>query len=181
MLAVGDTAPDFRAQPVFGLPVDVFRQTERYPMVICFVSSLGSPLSRQALADLQERFADFDVEGITVVAVTRSDLDVARDFVPRNHMIYPLLSDPNGEIYERFGVTSGGWKAAVKALSPRSVRKSVATLSMGVGRPERGSSQVPAEFVVAPGGAIVYARYGTALSDVLQVDDLLGAAREALA
>ena len=61
MLVVGDAAPSFRAQPVFGLPLDVEDQTQRYPLVICFVSSLGSPLTRQTLARLQDRFADFDV------------------------------------------------------------------------------------------------------------------------
>ena len=55
MLSVGETAPGFRAQPVFGLPVDVEKHTARYPLVICFVSSLGSPLTRQSLADLLER------------------------------------------------------------------------------------------------------------------------------
>ncbi len=181
MLVVGDAAPSFRAQPVFGLPLDVEDQTQRYPLVICFVSSLGSPLTRQTLARLQDRFADFDVEGIAVVAVTRSDLDVARDFVPRHHVLYRVFSDPDGDLYERFGVVGGDWKAAIKALSPRSVKRSMQALSLGVGKPERGSAQVPAEFVVAPGGVISYARYGASMTDLVEIDDLVRAAREALA
>ncbi len=179
MLTVGEAAPSFRAQPVFGLPVDVEQHTSRYPLVIAFVSSLGSPLTRQSLAQLQEHYADFDVLGIQVTAVTRSGLDVARDFVPRHHVLYPVLSDPAGELYERYQVTSQGWLTKVKALDPRSVRKAMQSIKLGVGRPERGTTQLPAEFVVAPGGELVFARYGTHIGDILQIEPLLTAAREA--
>ena len=53
------------------------------------------------------------------------------------------------------------------------------SIKLGVGRPERGNSQLPAEFVVAPGGELVHARYGTALSDTPQVSELLEAAQRA--
>ncbi|GEM_PF-1159478 len=179
MLSVGEIAPQFRVQPVFGLPVDVEEHTSRYPLAICFVSSLGSPLTRQTLADIQARYADFDVLGIQVAAVTRSGLDVARDFVPRHHVLFPILSDPAGELYAQYQVSGHGWKSAVKALDPRSVRKAMNSIKLGVGKPERGTTQLPAEFVVAPGGGISYARYGTAVSDILQIEPLLSAAREA--
>lgn len=181
MLSVGETAPGFRAQPVFGLPVDVEKHTARYPLVICFVSSLGSPLTRQSLADLLERYADFDVKGIQVVAITRSGLDVARDFVPRYHVLFPVLSDPDGDLYNRYQVVTKGWLSAIKTLDPRSVRTAMRSIKLGVGKPERGTSQTPAEFVVAPGGDIVYVRYGDSTSDILQVEALLTAAQEALA
>jgi len=179
MLSVGETAPSFRAQPVFGRPVDVEEHTTRYPLVICFVSSLGSPLTRQTMADLQASYAQFDVVGAQVVAVTRSALPVCQDFVPRYHVLFPVLSDPAGELYAQYQVTGHGWKSAVKALDPRSVRKAMNSIKLGVGRPERGTSQLPAEFVVAPGGGIAHARYGTAVGDTPQVEQLLAAAQEA--
>ena len=179
MLTVGEVAPSFRAQPVFGLPVDVEDHTSRYPLVICFVSSLGSPLTRQTLADLQENYAKFDVIGAQVVAITRSGLPVCQDFVPRHHVLFPVLSDPDGDLYTQYQVTGSGWKLAVKALDPRSVRKAMNSIKLGVGRPERGNSQLPAEFVVAPGGELVHARYGTAVSDTPEVAQLLAAAERA--
>ncbi len=179
MLTVGESAPSFRVQPVFGLPVDVEDHTSRYPLVICFVSSLGSPLTRQTLADLLEHYAEFDVIGAQVVAVTRSGLPVCQDFVPRQHVLFPVLSDPGGDLYTQYEVTGKGWKSAVKALDPRSVRKAMNSIKLGVGRPERGHSQLPAEFVVAPGGELVHVRYGSSLSDTPQVDQLLAAAQRA--
>jgi peroxiredoxin len=181
MLAIGETAPNFRAQPVFGLPVDVEANTSRYPLVICFVSGLGNPLTRQTFADLAEKFAEFDVVGIQVAVVTRSGLDVARDYVPRHHVLFPVVSDPSGDLYTQYQVGGQDWKSAVKALDPRSVRRAMRSMKLGVGKPERGTMHLPAEFVVAPGGGIAYVRYGTAVNDILNVDTLLTAAKEALA
>ena len=101
--------------------------------------------------------------------------------MPRYHVLFPVHSDPTGELYAEYQVTGHGWKSAVKALDPRSVRKAMQSIKLGVGKPERGSSQLPAEFVVAPGGGISYARYGAAVNDNLQVASLLAAAQEALA
>lgn len=179
MLSVGETAPSFRAQPVFGRPVDVEEHTTRYPLVICFVSSLGSPLTRQTMTDLLANYAQFDVVGAQVVAVTRSAATVCQDYVPRHHVLFPVVSDPAGEFYAQYQVSSRDWKSTVKALDPRSVRKAMNSIKLGVGKPERGTSQLPAEFVVAPGGEIAHARYGTAVSDIPNVELLLAAAQRA--
>ena len=121
-------------------------------MVICFVRSLGKPLTREALALLQEHWPRFDLAGVTVVAVTDSEPPVAQDFVPRNHLLFPVICDPDHELFRAF----------------RALRH-------GHGPVERKQLKLPAEFVVAPDGRLLYTHYGRSMTDVPDVDALLDA------
>ena len=176
MLTAGQTAPRFERQPVFGLPVAL--PPSRYPQVVCFVRGLSSPFSREALALLQEHWARFDVEGFGVLAVTSSKLRPAQDFVPRHHLLFPLVVDPELELFKAFQV--GGDKALVgtlRGLAGGGARRALKALRHGHGALERGQLQLPAEFVVAPDGQLLYAHYGKAVTDLPEVEALLEAAR----
>jgi peroxiredoxin len=176
MLTAGETAPAFDKQPVFGLPVQV--PPRRYPQIVCFVRGLSSPMAREALTVLQQAWPRFDVEGFGVLAVTSSRLRPAQDYVPRHHLLFPLVVDPDHELFGRFGV--GGDKALVgtlRGLAMGGARRAVRALRHGHGALERGQLQLPAEFVIAPDGKLLYARYGEAVTDLPDVEALLAAAR----
>jgi len=145
-------------------------------MVLCFVRSLSNPLTREALAILQRHWPRFDVEGVTVAAVTDSALSVAQDFVPRYHVLFPVICDPEHELFSAFEV--GGDEAlvgTVRALAQGGVRNAVRALRHGHGPLERKQLKLPAEFVVAPDGRLLYSRYGRSMTDVPDVDELLAA------
>ncbi len=176
MLTAGETAPAFDKQPVFGLRVQV--PPRRYPQVVCFVRGLSSPFSREALALLQAAWPRFDVLGFGVLAVTSSELKAAQDFVPRHHMLFPLIVDPSRELFSSFQV--GGDKALIgtlRGLAMGGARQAVRALRHGHGALERGQLQLPAEFVIAPDGRLLYAHYGEAVTDLPDVDALLEAAQ----
>lgn len=146
-------------------------------MVLCFVRSLSNPLTREALAILQNHWARFDVEGIQVVAVTDSALDVARDFVPRYHVLFPVVCDPEHELFSAFEVGGDAALAGtVRALAGGGVRSAFRALRHGHGPLERKQLKLPAEFVVAPDGRLLYSHYGRSMTDVPDVDELLAAA-----
>ncbi len=145
-------------------------------MVICFVRSLGKPLTREALALLQEHWPRFDLAGVTVVAVTDSEPPVAQDFVPRNHLLFPVICDPDHELFRAFNV--GGDQAlagTLRALAGGGVRRAFRALRHGHGPVERKQLKLPAEFVVAPDGRLLYTHYGRSMTDVPDVDALLDA------
>lgn len=169
MLQVGDRAPPFSLQPVFGRPVRVPEEGDGRSLVLCFVRPLWSPWARAALARLQESFADFDRAGARLVAVTPSSRAVALDFVPRYHVLFPVVVDREGELCERYRVGRDRWLAGtVRALVGGEFRRVPHVLGFGVGRPEGALRRLPAEFVVR-NGRLAYVRYArsiTALPDV---------------
>ena len=174
MLSAGATVPSFSRRPVFGL--DVVVPPPQRPIVLCFVRSLSNPLTREALAILQQHWPRFDLEGVQVVAVTDSEPVVAQDFVPRYHVLFPVICDPEHALFQAFQV--GGDQAlagTVRALAGGGVRNAFRALRHGHGPLERKQLKLPAEFVVAPDGRLLYSHYGRSMTDVPDVDALIAA------
>lgn len=142
-------APPLRAQPVFGLDVDLAAWSARGPVVLVFTRYLGSPHARATLFALNEAYPDFDREGVQLAAVTDSSLRAARDFVPRHHLLFPLICDPEREHYAAFEVPTGGPGDVPRALLSGALDPSV--LSLGHGRVDGQLLQRPAAFVVRDG------------------------------
>lgn len=166
MPATGDTAPLFTARPVFGLPVDLKAQVQGGPVLLVFVRSLASPVTRALLARLQAAFPRLDERGVRVVAVTTSALEPARDFVPRYHVLFPVICDPTGELFRRFDVPKDGPGLALLRCLPGLPNLSAA-LSLGHGRPEPAAwGQRPACYLLDRGGDVVEAWVGSGVWDL---------------
>lgn len=173
MLKVGDLAPRLHVQPVFGLPV----MAGGRPLVVCFVRSLAGGLARAALEALQEAWPRFDAAGIDVVVVTRCDLTLARDWVPRNHLLVPLVVDSDGHLSDEWqvGHDSGLVKSLV-SLRPSGVRALGRALLKGYARPDGDWGRLPADFVIGPDLRLRYVRYGRSVLDQPDLEAIWAAA-----
>lgn len=182
MLKVGDRAPEFNARPVFGYDVDVAALTADKPLALCFMQHSNSPLARQAAAQLQEAYREFDLADIHLVAVTPTNLKVARDFVPRFHLLFRIIADPELALFERYQVGRAGKRDALKNLKPSLLVETARHLQQGFGPEalsfEGTSNQLPAQFVIAPGGSLVYVNYGRSITDPIDVEAIIAAGKE---
>lgn len=165
-LKPGDPAPSFRIQPVFGLPLQVPGRRS----LLLFLRSLGSPSTRSLLATLQASHRDFD--RVQVVQFTRSSLEQCRDFVPRQHLLLPLVSDPPGDWYRAYGVGDG---LARTLLNPRAFLQYPSRLSMGHGWPEGALGQQTAALLLGAEGKVLWSWYGKGIFDLPSIEQLLGA------
>ncbi|MDP2317683.1 MAG: peroxiredoxin-like family protein [Pseudomonadota bacterium] len=172
MLQAGDLAPAFRVQPVFGLPV----QTSGRPLVVLFLRSLSGGLARAAVAQAQRALPTLDAAGVGMVAFTRCDLTMARDYVPREHVLFPIVVEPDGARFEAWGVgRDKGFVRSLTGLRPATVRTAFASLGLARARPEGGVDQLPAEFLVGADGHLRYAHYGRTIFDLPDVEALCAA------
>ncbi|MFT5686669.1 MAG: peroxiredoxin [Myxococcota bacterium] len=177
MLKEGDAAPAFSARPIFGYPVEVPAGLKAGPIVLFFVPFLGSPFARRTLALLQERFADFDRRGIRIVAITQTELTAARDFVPRYHLLYPLITDPEGELQSLFDIQEDRYLlSSVRSLLSGGSGATGGTgglMEFGVGWFNGPVRQLGAEFVLDRSGTVRMAHYASGVADVPDLDALL--------
>jgi len=172
----GATAPALVGQPVFGLPFDLARARRRGPVVVAFWGALSSPATLENLARLTEVWPRIDAQAGGVVAVTRSPLEAARDFVPRHHVLYPVLVDTTGAIAEAWGVGAAhGLDALRLRAQPALLRRAVSVLRNGQALPEAHADQLPAAFVVGADGVVRYAWRGRALRDRFDMEAVWGA------
>jgi peroxiredoxin len=172
MLQVGDPAPEATLQPVFGLPVDLHRGTR----VVVFLRPLTGSLARATIQRLIEAYPRFDAEGIQVIGVTRTDLEFARDFVPRYHVLFPIYVDESGSLTDAWKVAyDRAFLGTLKSLRPATVQAVVDAMQLGRVASALPSSLLPAYFVVRD-GKVVYARYASSVAEAPDVEALWNAA-----
>ena len=171
-LQPGDAAPPFRLQPVSGLPVEV---GPGCPVsVLLFLRPLASAHSRLTVNLLQQQHTAWD--GVQVVQFTRSLEENVRDFVPRHHILLPVVNDLPGQWYAAYGV--GRDRAFARSLADvTGWMKLPQTLLAGMGRPEGSYDQLPAAFVVDGQGQIRHAWYGRSVLALPDLDALRAEAR----
>jgi peroxiredoxin len=178
-LSAGDPAPLLDARPLFGLPVRTpGRGGGKGPLVVVFLRSLGGGNARAAVRALNAAYSRFDAEGVEVVGVTRSGLEVARDFVPRYHVLFPIVADLDGTITAAWHIgRDRGLARSALALPTRPAALTTALTAAWEGRsaPEHADA-LPAEFVVGRDGALRHARYGRTIWDQPDIEALWQAA-----
>ena len=181
MLKVGDRAPVFKARPVFGYDVDVAALTAERPLAICFMQHSNSPLARRDTAQLQEAYREFDLSDIHLVAITPTRLRIARDFVPRFHLLFRMIADPEHQLFDAYQVGRAGKRDALKNLKPSLLVETARHLQQGFGPDalsfEGTGDQLPAQFVIAPGGALAYVNYGRSITDPIDVGAIISAGK----
>ena len=172
MLQVGDPAPALELHPVFGLPVHTAQGT----LVVAILRPLSGSTARLTIARLTEALPRFDAEGFRMVGITRTDLTLARDFVPRNHVLFPIVVDDGGAIQAAFGVQSDkGFLKSALALRPGLLQSASEALALGRVWNELPATLLPAWFVLRD-GRVQYAQYARTVLEQPDVEALWKAA-----
>jgi len=173
MLEVHQKAPHFEAKPIFGRHFSLEEACIDRPLVLVFVPSLGSALTRACLAQVQKMVPAFDLAGVGLFALTRSSVRASQDFVPRYHLRFPLIADPEGAIFSQYGVQRLRPKQALNSLRPSALKQGLQALRFGVGFPEKVFLSPPAAFAVAQGGRIAQVHLGSSMTDSLPLETVL--------
>ena len=176
MLQAGQQAPQFLRRPVFGLELDLEELTSSRPLALVFVGSLGSEQGMRILMSLQSQCSEFEREGVGLLAVTSSGLLLARDFVPRHHLLFPLIADPDGELAEAYQVGDAGLRHLLQGWSPAGLRSRLRLFQQGLGWQRDPRADLPAAFLVSPGGSLAQVQYESA-SSTLDIDSMLRVSR----
>ena len=177
-LPVGAAAPNLAGQPVFGLPFDLSRARLRGAVLVSFWAPLSAKGTLASLAALTEVWPRVDAEAGGMVAVTRSPLETARDFVPRHHVLFPVLVDETGTDFSRWGIGSArGVAAKLRTARPAFVKRALSVMRNGQPLPEAHEDQLPAAFVVDAEGGVRHVWYGKAVDDVVDAEGMWAAAQ----
>lgn len=103
MLDKGDAAPDFTVETTQGS----FTLSEKDgPVVLFFFPKAGSKVCTKEACSFRDSLSAFDGHDATVLGVSTNDsLDRLREFADENGLDYPLVSDKDGELSDRYGLS----------------------------------------------------------------------------
>jgi peroxiredoxin len=136
----------------------------------------GCPICNMHLRSVSQRHEEILAAGIREVVVFHSTAETMLEF--QGELPFAAIADPAKKLYAEFGVESS-LKAVLNPRAPlagfraRSVVHSVRG-AMGIGEKHLG---LPADFLIAPDGLVLAAKYGRYASDQWSVDELLDLAK----
>ena len=162
MLRPGDVAPPFDVHPVFGLPV----RTGSRPLIVLFVRPLSGGLARAALAEADKALPEVEAAGGSIVAFTVADLTLARDVVPRNHVLVPVIVEGTFARFEAWGLGRDRGLARSMLAIPDAMRALRSALPFGRAAPTSGVDRLPGWFALDAGGVVTHAHYASTIWEI---------------
>jgi len=105
ILKIGNKLPTLSGTDQFGKPRTFDNLKGPNGLVILFFRSADwCPYCKGQLLSLQRAAARFKAKGLGLAGVSYDSVDILKFFTDKYSISYPLLSDPNSETIERFGV-----------------------------------------------------------------------------
>ena len=105
-LTEGQKAPVFVIKDIFNNIIDLNNYSEKTTL-LCFFRYAGCPWCNLALHHLSKVFPELNKKGLEVIAFLQSEKENILENILQRHVPKPqftLISDPNLEIYKKYGV-----------------------------------------------------------------------------
>jgi peroxiredoxin len=168
-IAPGMRAPAFHAEDVSGRRISM-EQFVGNPLLLSFYRNGWCALCNLRIHQLIVRYPMYQRQGLVAIAVFESPRKRILESVGRQHAPFPIIADPDGELYARYGVEVSEAKVNASGENPvvaEAVKE--ATANGFVLTPEEGSNftRMTADFLIAPDQTVVEARYADYVSDHL--------------
>ncbi|MFI8369757.1 peroxiredoxin [Streptomyces sp. NPDC085466] len=114
---VGDLVEDFTLPDETGTPRSLSGLLAEGPVVLFFYPAAMTPGCTAEACHFRDLAAEFRAAGALPVGISGDVVEKQREFTERHSLGYPLLSDPEGAVRERFGVRRGFSLAPTKRVT----------------------------------------------------------------
>jgi peroxiredoxin len=151
-LKVGDTAPAFTLKDPDGNDVSSAALLAQGPLVVTFYRGVWCPYCNMDLQAIEAAVPELASRGARLVAISPQTAPNSRRSLRENKLSFPILSDPGNAVAAAFGLRFALPDYLVD-LYKNAFKNDLAVVN---GEPS-WTLPMPARFVIARDGAIVYA------------------------
>jgi peroxiredoxin len=171
-LAPGNPVVPFSTVDVDGRPVSL-EQFRGHPLLLMFFRYASCPMCNLRLHDFAKEYPRLHANGLSAVAFFHSSAQAIRRNAGRRNYSFPLVADPNQQIYRAFGVRTS-WAGFLKSmLLPSFYRDWIRSIRHGFwGGADLEMAKMPADFLVGPHGRLLLVHYGKDIGDHLSLADI---------
>lgn len=138
----------------------------------------GCPICNYHLRAFRARHGDLVGGGVKVVAFFSSTAEEMQPF--QGDLPFACVPDPERAWYQRFGVVDRSLLAVAHPSAAFTATKAIVTGGKWKAQVNPAYDALPADFLLAPDGELLGAKYGTHANDHWEVDDVLALARQYL-
>jgi len=151
-LKVGAKAPTFTLTDAEGKPVSSVEWLREGPLVVTFYRGVWCPYCNMDLQAIEAALPDLEARGARLVAISPQTAPNSRRSQRENKLSFPILSDPRNEVAAAFGLRFE-LPDYLADLYKNVFRNDLAI----VNGDDSWTLPMPARFVIAQDGTIVYA------------------------
>jgi peroxiredoxin Q/BCP len=116
-MEVGDKVEDFTLQDETGTPRQLSELLADGPVVLFFYPAAMTAGCTAEACHFRDLAAEFAATGARPVGISGDSVDKQQEFAGRHTLGFPLLSDADGTVRERFGVKRGFSIAPTKRVT----------------------------------------------------------------
>jgi peroxiredoxin len=144
-------------------------------LLLSFYRYASCPFCNLRVHDLIQHLPELAQRNLSLVAVFQSAPAGIRRYVGKQRPPFPIVADPEHQLYRQYGVESSlrGFLAGA-VLHAGKAAKAMA-LGFLPGPMDGSKTLVPADFLIAPDGVVVSAYYGRDIADHLPLAAIFGA------
>lgn len=172
-IKAGDRAPGFTLNDPEGRPVSSADLLAKGPLVISFYRGVWCPYCNMELQALQAALPEFRTLGANLVAISPQTPVNSRKSLRQNALSFPILSDPGNETAAAFGLRFALPDDLIELY--KGLKNDLPAFN---GDPD-WTLPMPARYVVAPDGTILYAEVNPDYTRRPEPEDMLPAIRRA--
>jgi peroxiredoxin len=171
-LVPGNRAP-FSTVDVLGLPVSL-EQFRGRPLLLMFFRYASCPMCNLRLHDFAKEYPRLQAgKGLAAVAFFHSSAEAIKRHAGRRDHVFPIVADPDLEIYLAFGVETSWARFLTSMVLPTFYYDWIRSMRHGFwGGADARMATMPADFLVGPDGRLRLVHYGNDIGDHLSLTEI---------
>jgi thioredoxin-dependent peroxiredoxin len=172
-------APDFEVKDIFNQPISL-RDYRGSMVLLSSYRYVTCPLCHFRVNQVLHHYSQYQ-EKLRFIGIFESKPEYVQSYIhQRRKPPFPMIADPNAELYRLYKVELSLWRTLAAMLRMPTLVRSMTGIdySMASNRIVGGSiTRIPADFLIAADGKIEIVHYGIDASDHLPlhvIDSCLG-------
>ncbi len=166
----GQQAPHFAAKDVFGGEVNLSAYAGHKTMV-SFYRFSSCPFCNLRIQRILARQQHFEEKGLRMISFWQSTGDTILEHVGQQNPPFPMISDPDKQIYRMYDVEQS-WRGALKVMKSPSLVMNALKRGFNPATADGDMNQLPADFLLNPDLTIHHAYYGEHIGDHIDFADI---------
>lgn len=169
-LKIGEQAPQFRTQDVYGNELDL-NKLRGQKIYLAFERNAGCPVCNLRTHNLLRRADFFAANNIKVVMIYESAAETMRSYLHGTSYPFQFVSDPGNRLYNQYGVQRSMLKVMRSmANGIMSKVKQGTKLFREPMKQDGHLDRIPAEFIIDTNGKLTAVHYGRFVGDHLPIE-----------
>lgn len=171
-LKVGQKAPYFKTTDVNGNNIDLKEYKDK-KLILAFLRYAGCPFCNRILQNIIKQLDLLETEDVNVIAFFQSPSETVKEYPAKLQPSFPIVPQPNKEIYDLYGVQSSVMGMAKKALDLPLFYDTLIKEGYRQGKIDGDFFLMPAYFLISPPDLTIRkTHYGVNFADDTPILDI---------